>query len=242
MTARTRGNVWKMIAPRSRGWLCCFRQQMLSNFVSSKRPFPWCKRLSLPKRLTQRCPPRLQRVIYLARQSHLPTTGSETFPGTSSRQLNLFSMMIMMMMMMMRKRSLDPKPDAINEWTSMQDLTDMAMALFFQYQQWNFSRPMRLQFLWKDGREILALKASLRIRLRLVMVWSHLESNCNESASNPPRLPQGSRLVQLCRYKRERTKPRRSSRWSLYLKDARKKIKRLLVKRSTMCVSSCSLV
>ena len=72
---------------------------------------------------------------------------------------------------------------------------------------------MRLQFVWKDGREILALKASLRIRL--VMVWSHLESSCNVSASNPQRLEQGARLGQLCRYKGERTKTRRSSRWSL---------------------------
>ena len=104
MTAHTRGILWKMIEPRSRGWLCCFRKQTLSNFVSSKR---W-KSLSLPKRLTQRCLPRLQRVISLAPQSHLPTTGSETFPGTTSRQLNQFSMM------MMRKLSLDPKPDAIN--------------------------------------------------------------------------------------------------------------------------------
>ena len=110
MTARTRGIVSKMIAPRSRGWLCCFRQKMLSNFVSSKGPFPWCKRLSLPKRWIQRYPPRLQRVIPLAPQSHLSTTESKTFPGASSRQMNLFSMM----MLMMRKRSLDPKPDAIN--------------------------------------------------------------------------------------------------------------------------------
>ena len=103
-----RGSQWKMIKPRSQGWFCFFRKQMLSNFVSSKRPFPGCKRLSLPKRLTQRCPPRLQRVICLAPHSHLPTTGSETFPGTTSRQLNLYSMM------MMRKMSLDLKPDAIN--------------------------------------------------------------------------------------------------------------------------------
>ena len=36
------------------------------------------------------------------------TTGSETFPGTTSRQLNLFSMMMML------NTSLDPKPNAIN--------------------------------------------------------------------------------------------------------------------------------
>ena len=123
----------------------------------------------------------------------------------------------------------------------MQNLTDMAMALYFRYQQCNFSRPMRLQFLWKDGREILALKASLRIRL--VMVWNHLESTCNESASNPQRLEQGARLRQVCRYKRDRTKTRRSSRWSLCqslsLKNARREIKRLLVKLSTMRVSTC---
>ena len=108
LSGEPRGSQWKMIKPRSQGWLCFFRKQMLSNFVSSKRPFPGCKRLSLPKRLTQRCPPRLQRVICLAPHSHLPTTGSETFPGTTSRQLNLYSMM------MMRKMSLDLKPDAIN--------------------------------------------------------------------------------------------------------------------------------
>ena len=51
-----------------------------------------------------------------------------------------------------------------------------------------------------DGREILALKASFRIRL--VMVWNHLESNCNESASNSQRLEQGARLGQLCRYEK----------------------------------------
>ena len=90
----------------------------------------------------------------------------------------------------------------------------MAMALFIQYQQCNFSRPIRLQFLWKDGREIIALKASLRITLG--MVWNHFESTCNVSASNPQRLEQGARLGQLCRYKlRERTKTTRSSRWSL---------------------------
>ena len=87
------------------------------------------------------------------------------------------------------------------------------MALFFQYQQCNFSHPIRLQFLWKDGREILALKASLRISL--VTVSNHLESTCHVSASNPQRLEQGARLGQLCRYKRERTKTTRSSRWSL---------------------------
>ena len=105
MTAHTRGIVWKMIESRSRGWLCCFCKQMLSNFVSSKRPFPRCKRLSLQKRLTQRCPPRRQRVIFLTPHGHLSATGSETFPGTISRQLNLFSMMMM---------RIDPKPDAIN--------------------------------------------------------------------------------------------------------------------------------
>ena len=107
MTAHSRGIAWKMSGSRSRGWLCCFRKQMLSNFVSSKRPFPRCKGLSLPKQLTQRCPPRRQRVICLTPQGHLSTTGSETFPGTTSRQLNLFSMM-------MQNTSPDPKPDAIN--------------------------------------------------------------------------------------------------------------------------------
>ena len=107
MTAHSRGIVWKMSGSRSRGWLCCFRKQMLSNFVSSKRPFPRCKGLSLPKQLTQGCPPRRQRVICLTPQGHLSTTGSETFPGTTSRQLNLFSMM-------MQNTSPDPKPDAIN--------------------------------------------------------------------------------------------------------------------------------
>ena len=104
MTAHTQGILWKMIEPRSRGWLCCSRKQMLSNFVSSKR---W-KRLSLRKQLTQRGQPlRLQRAICLAPQSHLSTTGSDTFPGIfRSRHLNMFSMM--------RKMSLDPKPDAIN--------------------------------------------------------------------------------------------------------------------------------
>ena len=209
MTAHSRGIAWKMSGSRSRGWLCCFRKQMLSNFVSSKRPFPRCKGLSLPKQLTQRCPPRRQRVISLTPKGHLSTTGSETFPGTTSCQLNLFSMM-------MRNTSPDPKPDAINGLNGAQctNLTDMAMALFIQYQQCNFSRPIRFQFLWKDGREILALKASLRTTL--VMVWNHFESTCNVSASNPQRLEQGARLGQLCRYKlREQTKTTRSSRWSL---------------------------
>ena len=107
MTAHTRGIVWKMIESRSHGWRCCFRKQLLSNFVSSKRPFPRCKRLSLPKGLTHRCPPRRQRVICPTPQGHLSTTGSETFPGTTSRQLNLFSMMML-------NTSLDPKPNAIN--------------------------------------------------------------------------------------------------------------------------------
>ena len=138
----------------------------------------------------------------------------------------------------------EPCPETrCNQWTSMQDLTDMAMALLCQYQQCNFSPPMRLQFLWSDGREILALKASFRIRL--VMVWNHVESACNESASNSQKLEQGAHLGQLCRYKRERTKTGRSSRWSLcrkvciYLKEARREIKRLLVKRATVRVSTC---
>ena len=191
-----------MSGSRSRGWLCCFREQLLSNFVSSKRPFPRCKGLSLPKQLTQRCPPPTA-------ACDSPYPGSETFPGTTSRKLNLFSMM-------MQNTSPDQKPDAINGLNGAQctNLTDMAMALFIQYQQCNFSRPIRLQFLWKDGREILALKASLRITL--VMVWNHFESACNVSAANPQRLEQGARLGQLCRYKlREQTKTTRSSRWSL---------------------------
>ena len=102
MTAHTQAILWKMIEPRSRGWVCCSRKQMLSKFISSKR---W-KRQSLRKRFKQRCPLRLQRGICLAPQCHLSTTGSDTFPGTSSRQLNMFSMM--------RKISLDPKPDALN--------------------------------------------------------------------------------------------------------------------------------
>ena len=126
-------------------------------------------------------------VICLTPQGHLSTNGSETFPGTTSRQLNLFSMMML-------NTSLDPKPNAING-PQCNILTDMAMALFFQYQQCNFSRPIRLQFLWKDAREILALKASLRISL--VMVWNYLKSTCNVSASNPQRLEQGARLGQL---------------------------------------------
>ena len=109
MTAHTPGIVWKMIESRSHSWRCCFRKQMLSNFVSSKRPSPRCKRLSLPKRLTHRCPP-LQRVICLTPQGHLSTTGGETFPGTTSRQSNLFSMITMMML----NTSLEPKPNAIN--------------------------------------------------------------------------------------------------------------------------------
>ena len=58
-------------------------KQMLSTFVSSKR---W-KPLSLRKQVTQCCPLRPQRpMFFLAPQSHLSTTGSDTFPGTSSRQ------------------------------------------------------------------------------------------------------------------------------------------------------------
>ena len=51
------------------------------------------------------------------------TTGSETFPGTTSRQLNQFSMM-------MRTMGLDPKPDAING-----PQCKIWRTLFFQYQQ-----------------------------------------------------------------------------------------------------------
>ena len=69
--ARSRGIVSKMIESRSHGWLCCFREQMLTNFVSSKRPFPRCKRLSLPKRWTQLSTPRRQRVLCLTPQGHL---------------------------------------------------------------------------------------------------------------------------------------------------------------------------
>ena len=63
-----------------------------------------------------------------------------------------------------------------NQWTSMQGLMDIAMALLCQYPQCNFSCPMRLQFLWKDGREILVLKASFRIRLVVVIgiIWNPL--------------------------------------------------------------------
>ena len=208
-------------------------KQMLSNFFSSERR----KRLSLRKRFTQRCPLRLQRpMFFLAPQSHLSTTGSDTLTRSQVQaHANLGHVF---------DAEDEPCPETrCNQWTSMQDLTDMAMALFCQYQQCNFSCPMRLQFLWKDGREILALKASFRIRL--VMVWNHLESTCNESASNSQKLEQGARLGQLRRYKRERTKTRRSSRWSLcrkvciYLKEPRRKIKRLLVKRATVRVSTC---
>ena len=37
MTAHTQGILWKMIEPRSRGWLCCSRKQMLSNFRMTKK-------------------------------------------------------------------------------------------------------------------------------------------------------------------------------------------------------------
>ena len=59
-------------------------KQMFSNFFSSERR----KRLSLRKRFASlRCPLRLPRpMFFLAPQSHLSTTGSDTFPGTSSRQ------------------------------------------------------------------------------------------------------------------------------------------------------------
>ena len=203
MTAHTRGILWKMIEPRSRSWLCCFRKQMLSNFVISKR----CQRLSLPKRLTQRCLPRLQRVICLAPQSHLPTTGSETFPGTTSCQWTCFRWWWWWWWWcktrnLMQSMDLDARFNGHGHGFVFS--IPAAVKLF---------PPMRLQFLWKDGREILALKASLRISL--VVVWNHLESTCNVSASNPQRLEQGARLGQLCRYNRERTKTRRSSRRSL---------------------------
>ena len=142
----------------------------------------------------------------------------------------------------------EPCPETrCNQWTSMQDLTDMAWhghgsvvsipALQF------FPSNETPVFVERWYREILVLKACFRIRL--VMVWNHLESTCNESASNSQRLEQGARLGQLCRYKRERTKTRRSSRWSLcrkvciYLKEPRREIKRLLVKRATVRVSTC---
>ena len=142
----------------------------------------------------------------------------------------------------------EPCPETrCNQWTSMQDLTDMAWhghgsvvsipALQF------FPSNETPVFVERWYREILVLKACFRIRL--VMVWNHLESTCNESASNSQKLEQGARSGLLCRYKRERTKTRRSSRWSLcgkiciYLKEARREIKRLLVKRATVRVSTC---
>ena len=125
-------------------------KQMLSNFFSSERR----KRLSLRKRFTQRCPLRLQRpMFFLAPQSHL----SRTTRSQVQAHANLGHVF---------DAEDEPCPETrCNQWTSTQDLTDMAMALLCQYQQGNFSPPMRLQFLWKDGREILALKASFRIRL-----------------------------------------------------------------------------
>ena len=59
-------------------------KQMLSNFFSSERR----KRLSLRKRFASlRCRLRQQRpMFFLAPQSHLSTTGSDALPGTSSRQ------------------------------------------------------------------------------------------------------------------------------------------------------------
>ena len=129
----------------------------------------------------------------------------------------------------------------------MQDLTDIAMACHGSVVSIPavqlFPSNETSVFVERWYREILVLKASFRIRL--VMVWNHVESAGSESASNSQRLEQGARLGQLCRYKRERTKTRRSSRWSLchkiciYLKEARREIKRLLVKRATVRVSTC---
>ena len=172
---------------------------------ASKCSLSSSKRLSLPKRFPQRCPhdgsvwfaPPLRAIKQrLAAKGfrHNLTPREPVFDKDDAKR--------------------EPGPETWrNQWTSMQNLTDMAMVLFFQYQHCNISRPMRLQFLWKDGREILALKASLRISL--VMVWNHLESTCNARAWNPQRLEQRARLQQLCRYRRDRTKITRSSRWSL---------------------------
>ena len=206
-------------------------KQMLSNFFSSERR----KRLSLRKRFASlRCRLRLQGPMFSSLLRAIFQRLAVT-PSQAQAHANLGHVF---------DAEDEPYPETrCNQWTSMQDLTDMAMALLCQYQQCNFSPPMRLQFLWKDGREILALKASFRIRL--AMVWNHLESTCNESASNSQKLEQGARLGQLCRYKRERTKTRRSSRWSLCrkacicLKEPRREIKRLLVKRATVRVSTC---
>ena len=142
----------------------------------------------------------------------------------------------------------EPWPETrCNQWTSMQDLTDIAMACHGSVVSIPavqlFPSNETPVFVERWYREILVLKASFRIRL--VMVWNHVESACNESASNSQRLEQGARLGQLCRYKRERTKTRRSSRWSfcrkicIYLKEARREIKRLLGKRATVRVSTC---
>ena len=99
MAAHTQGIVWKMIESRSRSWLCCLRKQMLSKFVQTP---------VASKAISPTLPSRRQRVICLTPQGNQATTGSERFPGTTSRQENLFSTR------MMRKESLDPKPDAIN--------------------------------------------------------------------------------------------------------------------------------
>ena len=196
MAAHTQGIVWKMIESRSRSWLCCLRKQMLSKFVQTP---------VASKRFPQRCPH--DGSVWFASplraiKQRLAAKGFQAQPHAKRTCFEKDD----------AKR--EPGPETWrNQWTSMQNLTDMAMVLFFQYQQCNISRPMRLQFLWKDGREILAMQASLRISL--VMVWNHLESTCNARAWNPQRLEQRARLQQLCRYRRDRTKITRSSRWSL---------------------------
>ena len=209
-------------------------KQMLSNFVSSKQR----KLLSLRKRFaSRRCPLRLQPAIFSSLLRAICKRLAVTHVTRSQVQAHANLGHVF-------DAEDEPCPETrCNQWTSTQDLTDMAMALLCQYQQGNFSPPMRLQFLWKDGREILALKASFRIRL--VMVWNHVESACNESASNSQKPEQGAHLGLLCRYKRERTKTRRSSRWSLCrkvcicLKEPLREIKQLLVKRATVRVSTC---
>ena len=115
------------------------------------------------------------------------------------------------------------------------------MALFFQYQQCNFSHPIRLQFLWKDGREILALKASLRISLSngLESFGIHLQCERFESAKARTGNPFGT-VVQIQKGANEdhTLKSLEFVSPSLYVKDARKKINRLLLKPASVRVSA----
>ena len=195
-------------------------KQMLSNFFSSERR----KRLSLRKRFTRP-------MFFLAPQSHLSTTGSDTFPGTSSRQ------------------------DWTCFWGGRWDLTRNPMqsmdlnARFDGHSHGSVVSIPAVQLFpsnetpvfverWRNiGAEgILSNQASTGLE----SFGIRLQWECFEFAKARTGSPFGTAVqIQKGANEDQTLKLLEFVSQSLYLKEARREIKRLLVKRATVRVSTC---